>query len=605
MTKKPPKPDDLRKRAESTARIPDIKKSLSPDQVKQALYELQIHQIELEMQNEELRRAHLELEASRDRYFELYDMAPVGYLTLNKEGLILEANFRVAELLGRERGALIKVLLSHFILPEDQDIFYRHRKELFATGGPRACELRLVSRGSAQSWVRLEAASAEDSDGDPIYRTVMSDITERTQAGNALKRAYEELEQRIHERTADLKAAYDRLESETTQREQMEEKIRQAEKMEAIGTLAGGIAHDFNNMLAAVIGFTEMAIDDNTSGNHAVDHALHRVLKAAFRGRDLVKQILDFSRKTHQEIIPVRLAPLVRETLKLLRASLPSAVKIDVMTKCRSDTILADPSQMQQVIMNLCTNAGFAMREKGRGRLTISIRDVIGSQSALPAGLEPGNYILLSIKDTGTGIEPEVRRRIFEPFFTTKEPGKGTGMGLAVAYGIVKNLHGDITVESEPGKGSTFNVFIPQSEGSVQSDEVAHSEIPHGTGLLLFVDDEDPLVELGRTMLRRIGYKVVGVTDSHDALSLFLDNPSRFDVVITDHTMPAMTGLDLARELVKVRPDIPIILCTGFSDDVSPEIAKKAGIKKFLMKPFTKRELAEAISRVLDTKADG
>jgi PAS domain S-box-containing protein len=598
MTKKTGKPDDLRKRAENAVRMLDAGRTLSPDEVQLTLHELHVHQIELEIQNEDLRGTQEELQASRERYFDLYDLAPVGYFTLSEKGLILEANFRVAELFGVTRGALTKLPISRFILPEDQDIFYHHRKQLLSTGGPEVFELRLA-RNNGTFWVRLEATTVGDSNGT-VCRIIMSDITERKQAEDALKKAYEDLEQRVQERTADLKEAHDRLKSEMAERQRMEERIRQAEKMEAIGTLAGGIAHDFNNMLGAVMGFTEMAIDDNTPGNRAVDHALKNVMEAASRGSDLVKQILAFSRKSHQEIVPLKLTPLVKETVKLLKAIIPSTVDIEVKAKSASDTVLADPSQMQQVVMNLCTNAAFAMREKGGGRLTISIRDAFGSHSRLPADLEPRPYVLLSIKDTGAGMGSDIVKKIFEPFFTTKEPGQGTGMGLAVAYGIVKSLHGDITVESEPGKGTIFNVFIPQTEPSVQSYEVAQGEIPHGTGRILFVDDEESLVESGRTTLRRLGYKVVGVTDSQDALSLFLDDPGRFDVVITDHTMATMSGLDLAKELVKVKPDIPIILCTGYSDNVSPQIAKEAGIKEFLMKPLTKRELAEAVRRALD-----
>ena len=295
----------------------------------------------------------------------------------------------------------------------------------------------------------------------------------------------------------------------------------------------------------------------------------------------------------------MQLAPLIKETVKLLRASLPSTVEVDVKIRTASDTVCADPSQVQQVVMNLCTNAGFAMREK-RGRLTVSLSDA--SESSLSAGLEPRPYLRLTVRDTGTGMDAQVIKRVFEPFFTTKEPGQGTGLGLAVSYGIAKSLHGDITVESKPGKGSTFNVFLPRAEPSVQSDEAALGEIPGGTGLILFVDDDEAIVEWGRMALRRLGYKVVGVTDSQDALTVFLDNPGRFDVVVTDHTMPAVTGLDLAKEFVKARPDIPIILCTGYNENASPEKAKEAGIKEFLMKPVDKRDLAKAVRRVLDEK---
>ncbi|HEY3278585.1 MAG TPA: ATP-binding protein [Syntrophorhabdaceae bacterium] len=563
------------------------------------IHELEVHEIELEMQNDELQKSHLEVEASREKYFELYDLAPVGYLSLDEEGLILELNLTAAGLLGIERGYLVNEPFSRFIRPEFQDPFYLHRRKVLESSARQTCELALEKHDGTVFYAQLDSIRVE-ADGLGIMRTALTDITERTRMEQALQKAHDELETRVLQRTADLKDALDRLKSEAARRERMEERIRQSEKMEAIGTLAGGIAHDFNNMLAAVLGFAELAIDDNIPRNSNVDRDLKHILKAGFRGKDLVKQILAFSRKTHHEVIPLQLTPLIKETLKLLRSTLPSNVKIALKIKSGSDTVRADPSQVQQVVMNLCTNAGFSMRDKQGGKLTISLSDAGESYSTLPAGLEPGRYLCLTVKDTGTGIEPQVIKRIFEPFFTTKERGQGTGLGLAVTYGIVKSLNGGITVESTPGKGTTFKVFLPHAEPSVREEEVAADDIPRGTEVILFVDDENSLVEWGRETLRGLGYRVVGTTDSRDALALFHVNPAGFDMVITDYTMPAMTGFALAEELLKVRPDIPIILFTGYNENASPEKAKERGIKEFVMKPLGKRDLAEAIRRVLD-----
>ncbi len=429
------------------------------------------------------------------------------------------------------------------------------------------------------------------------------DITDRKKAEEALQEAHDKLELRVRERTAELQTAYSSLETEVAERKQVEEQLRQAQKMEAIGTLAGGIAHDFNNILAAILGFAELALDDVSRGS-ALDRKLRHIMNSSVRGRDLVRQILAFSRKVQYERKSLSLLPLIRETVKLLRASLPTSVHIQVNKAVAYDTILADPGEIQQIVMNLCTNAAYAMRENG-GTLHLLVDNVnVSPGSTVGSGLSPGAYVRLTVQDTGAGMDQETMKRIFEPFFTTKQVGEGTGMGLAVVYGIVKGLNGDITVESTPGTGATFRVFFPKAEPDVVSEGLPTRERQGGRERILFIDDEELLVELGRDMLERLGYSVTALTDSDEALRLFSLDPSRFDLVITDQTMPHLTGLTLARELLVIREDIPIILCTGHSDAVSPKTAEAAGIREFLMKPLIRHELAEAIRRVLDTPAN-
>jgi signal transduction histidine kinase/CheY-like chemotaxis protein len=375
--------------------------------------------------------------------------------------------------------------------------------------------------------------------------------------------------------------------------------LQQAQKMEAIGTLAGGIAHDFNNILSAVIGYTEIALADVPEGS-SQHRNLQEVLKAGSRARDLVKQILTFSRQTEQELRPVQIKQIVTETLKLLRASLPTTVKISVDIQSDS-AVLAEPTQIHQVIMNLCTNAAHAMRARG-GQLKIDLSNVVlgGSFIGQHPYLNPGEYIKLRVIDTGHGMEKAIVDRIFDPFFTTKERGEGTGMGLAVVLGIVKSHGGTITVESEIDEGSTFSIFLPVIMQEVDHEVSVKAPIPTGTESILFIDDEKSLVDLGQQILERLGYKVTIRTSSVEALELFIEQPDKFDLVITDMTMPNMTGDELAGKLMSIREDIPVILCTGYSERISKERAHDLGIKEFILKPIVMRELAIKVRSALD-----
>jgi PAS domain S-box-containing protein len=389
-----------------------------------------------------------------------------------------------------------------------------------------------------------------------------------------------------------------------TAQKNVEEQLRQSQKMEAIGTLAGGIAHDFNNILAAILGFTELAIDD-VSDRPEVERNLHNILKSSMRAKELVKQILAFSRKTAHERSPISLTPLIRETVQLLKASIPATIQIVSTLRATSDTVLAAPVEVQQILMNLATNASLAMEEEG-GALEIDLVDIdfAPDSPVLEPDMMPGEYVQLVVKDTGAGMSPDVMRRAFEPFFTTRVRGKGTGMGLAVVYGIVKNLQGMITVESEAGKGSTFRVSLPKIKTGVKEEQTLAAQTPGGKESILFVDDEEMLTEWGQAMLERLGYAVTALTDSTEALKLFSSDPSRFDLVITDQTMPKLTGLNLARKLLEVQNNIPIIICTGHSDGVPPEKAREVGIKEFLIKPIGKQQLATVVRSVLDTKSE-
>ena len=391
------------------------------------------------------------------------------------------------------------------------------------------------------------------------------------------------------------------MERDITQEVRLQQQLRQAQKMEAIGTLTGGIAHDFNNILATIVINSEMALFDLPGGSR-VRTNVDLILKSGLRGKDLVRQMLLFSRKSEKKQEVLTLTPLIKETFKLLRSSIPTTLQMELHLKTESDSVSADPSQVQQVIMNLCTNAAYAMRGT-TGSIDISLQGITFGSTDLPeADMQPGDYLVLSVKDTGSGMDQKVRRRIFEPFFTTKPVGEGTGLGLSVVYGIVKSHRGGITVYSEPGKGSVFKVYLPKVDTGVAERAETPKPIPRGNERILLLDDEEMIVNSVLTMLQHLGYQVTALMDNREALKLFSEKPSEFDLVITDQTMPFMTGEDLGKELMRIRSDIPVILCTGYSDMISSEKATAMGFRGFIMKPFTVREGAELVRRVLDRK---
>ena len=392
---------------------------------------------------------------------------------------------------------------------------------------------------------------------------------------------------------------------DVTREASLEEQVRESQKLEALGTLSGGIAHDFNNLLAVILGNTELALDDMPENDLAVRN-LRQVHTAALRGRDLVKQILAFSRKSAPQAKPFSVTPLIRETTKLLRSTVPTTIEIREDLKAAEDTLNADPTQIQQVILNLTTNAAHAMAEGGV--MTIGLdRITLDSTGPLPdPGLRPGDYLVLSVADTGTGMDETVRRKIFEPFFTTKEAGRGTGLGLSVAYGIVKAHEGAITVETAKGNGTLFRVFLPKAQGMAAADEAPRRRaLQRGSASILFIDDEEAVASMAQESLSRLGYKIQAETDPEAALKEFSRDATRFDLVITDQAMPRMSGLTLAQRVLEMRPDIPVILCTGYSETVDEKTAKEAGIGAFLMKPVTREQMANAVKRALARQQGG
>lgn len=386
-----------------------------------------------------------------------------------------------------------------------------------------------------------------------------------------------------------------------SEKKKLETQLQQAQKMEAIGTLAGGIAHDFNNILTPIIGYTELCIY-NTEKESLQYRNLSEILAAANRAKDLVQQILTFSRHTMPERKPIRISPILKEAIKLLRATLPATIEIQQHIDVELDMVAADATQIHQILMNLCTNASHAMQKNG-GVLDINL-DEIEFDSKIkiqyPAIME-GKYLRLTVSDTGHGIPKEEIEQIFDPYFTTKEKGEGTGLGLAVVHGIVKSHNGHIRVYSKPGKGTTFHIYLPLIKTiSIKEVVTTFDDLPTGNEHILFVDDELQIIDVQKQILEKLGYTVTAITSGLEALEAFQSDQNSFDVLITDMTMPKMTGDKLIQQIKKIRPDIPVVLCTGFSEKIDEAKASDLDIDAFILKPVDKAKLAETLRKVLD-----
>ena len=411
-------------------------------------------------------------------------------------------------------------------------------------------------------------------------------------------RSYQnKLEEEVSLRTKDL-------EKELARRKETEGQLIRAQKMEAIGTLAGGIAHDFNNILSAIMGYSEMALLAAKKDASLSDY-IRQIYIAGERARDLVYQILTFSRKTDDELKPAKISVIIKEALKLLGATLPSTIAIENDIGSTSP-VLANPTQIHQLLMNLCTNAAHAMEDKG-GILSVKLTDIEldGEPLVGRPDLSAGNYVKLSVSDTGKGMSPDVLERIYDPFFTTKPQGKGTGLGLSTVHGIVENHFGSIAVSSKPSEGTTFDIFLPIVDQEVVSEIPGDELIPTGTESILFVDDDKTIVNMSKIMLEKLGYHVNSKTSSIDALVDFKRQPEKYDVVITDLTMPQMTGLELADEILSVRPDTPIILCTGYSSLLTSTDRSNRGIQAILTKPILSRTMSGAIRSAMERDVTG
>ncbi len=543
---------------------------LPPEQMRAVVHELQVHQVELELQNEELRRAQVELDALRARYFDLYDLAPVGYCTLSAKGIIEEANLTAATLLGVSRNQLAGQPLSRFIVPEDQDIYYHHRRRMLATDEPRVCTVRMWRSSTTSIWVRLEATIAWERDkAAPVCRVVLSDFSEN-------KRAEEE-------------------------QKRLQDQLIQAQKMDSVGRLAGGVAHDFNNMLAIILGNVEMTQDD-LGDSHPLFANLEEIRKAAERSAALTSQLLTFARKQIVSPKVLDLNAAMEGILTMLERLIGEGVKLTWAATPALWPVRIDPSQVDQLLTNLCINARDAIA--GVGKVTVEARNaVIGPEDCvLHPNFSQGEYVSLTVSDNGCGMDRATLANLFEPFFTTKKTGRGTGLGLATIYGIVKQNSGFLDVASEPGRGSTFTVYLPRH---IRRDDSSRKEgmampVAGGHETILLVEDESAILEMAANMLRRQGYTVLAAVTPGEALGLADTLGGDIDLLLTDVIMPEMNGRDLARRLLDRQPKLRQLYMSGYTADVIASHGVLDEGVNFIEKPFTMKNLALKVRAVLE-----
>lgn len=520
-------------------------------------------------------KAEEALRQSELHFRQLVEHSPLGILVLNRRGKIVGVNPKGLEILGfeslQQAGSLFFNDSAGFFQPESAGPPFSFGPDYALQAATRVMEVVYTPPSGPPKDLRCHLslepsrpASADDDLPGAVFQLIIEDISEAK-----------------------------RLESH----------FRQSQKLEALGTLTGGIVHDFNNILSAVIGYTELALTELDKPD-ILTHHLQQIMGASQRARELIQQILSFSRRTVQEKKPVQLAALVKEILKMIRATMPSTIWIVSNVDDNLPPVLADVTQIHQVLMNLCTNAAHAMKEKG-GVLTVNLAAVTvdGPLAARSPDLRLGRiYQLLEVIDTGHGIPSKNLSRIFEPFFTTKEAGEGTGMGLSVVHGVVQGHGGVIIVDSQEGQGAAFRVYLPQTELEAIQDKTKPEQASQlrGHEIILFVDDEPALVDIGCRSLERLGYQVVGKTSSGEALEEFSRNPDKFQIVITDQTMPNLTGMELAEKMIRLKAGLPVILCTGFTQKITLERARAIGIRQVMLKPVLIKDLALVIRRIFD-----
>jgi PAS domain S-box-containing protein len=513
----------------------------------------------------ERKKAEADLETSEERYRLLFEKSPLGIVQYDKTGVIIDGNENFAAIIDTPKEQFVGLNILQ-LMPEGEA--RNAVKDALTTGlGQFEGEFRTIN-GKNNIYIRAIHGSITDKKGNILG---MVGILE-----------------------------------DTSKQVKLERRLIQTQKLESIGNLASGIAHDFNNLLFPIIALSDMLLDDLPEGSKA-HKKVSDILKAGNRGKELVKQILTFSHKSDSKKITVPFQQIVKEALKLSRSTIPSNIVVSSEINKDCGLVKANPSQLHQIVMNLITNAYHAV-ENSSGTINIRLHEITVEKDLQNESFKPGTYAKLSVSDTGTGIDPAILGKIFEPYFTTKEKGKGTGLGLSTVYGIIKDHQGNISVNSEPGKGSTFSVYLPLIKRSLKEqpdNKKTKNFLYTGNERILLLDDDDSIVHTLEQMLGRMGYHITAMTNSLEALETFETNPQRFDLVITDITMPKMTGDQFAQALISIRPDIPVILTTGFSDRLNQKEAEQLGIKAFLMKPVEREVLLKTVRNVLDEIKEG
>lgn len=586
--------DDIRRHAEAVAaRMSKDTASLSPEVRRNLLHELQVHQIELEMQNDELRRTQLELEASRARYFDLYDLAPVGYVTLSEKGIIREANLTLVDLLGVTRKEVIKRPFTHFILPADQDIFYQHRRQLFDSDTPQLCKLRLLRANGDPFWAQLEGKKVQNVAGKPSVRIIISDITSQKQAEDALQASHQRLEETI----AELR--------------QTQAQLVQQERLAAVGQLAAGIAHDFNNILAVITLYIDMSLH-NPNLPPVLKDRLEVVNRQTKRAAHLVQQILDFGRRAVLQTRSVALALFMQEQVDLWCRTIPESIKIYFQDETTGECIVhADPTRLQQLFTNLVLNARDAMPDGGDLHINLA-QFYLGSGDTAPLpDMVVGKWVRVTVSDSGTGIADKTLPYIFEPFFTTKEPGMGSGLGLAQVYGIAKQHNGYVDVQTAEGEGTTFTIYLPLLvvPQAVKTEAVASSALLQGHGeTILIVEDNAVLREGLADTLTALNYHVLTAANGREALTLLEKDAADggaeqpIALVLSDLVMPDIGGQVLLQTMRQRGLTIPFLILSGHPRNVKQQSPQMEAVTGWLLKPIGAKELAMAVARALKNR---